>query len=107
MEYQIRQILCKAEKLTQSQWAEILSAQQAAVSNMEKRSDLTQFTFRSCVEAYDNNSDDAAVFDLMLFILRGYVEAIGGKLNFTVEFPDHGTVGREGLGDTERPPSLR
>ncbi len=34
-EYQIRQILCKAEKLTQSQWAEILSTQQAAVSNTE------------------------------------------------------------------------
>ena len=45
--------------------------------------------------------------DLMLSTLRSYVEAMGGKLSLTVEFPGQGTVVLEGLGDTERPPSRR
>ena len=72
------QMLRKAKKLTQAQLADVLDIRQATVSNMEKRSDL------------------------LLSTLRGYVEAMGGKLSLTVEFPDLGVVVLEGLGDTER-----
>ena len=82
-EYLTLQMLRKAKKLTQVQLADSLNIQQATISNMEKRSDL------------------------MLSTLRSYVEAMGGKLRLTVEFPGQGTVVLEGLGDTERPPSRR
>lgn len=82
-EYLTLQMLRKAKKLTQAQLADILSIRQATVSNMEKRSDL------------------------LLSTLRSYVEAMGGKLSLTVEFPDLGTVVLNGLGDTERPPKRR
>ena len=82
-EYLTLQMLRKAKKLTQAQLADILNIRQATVSNMEKRSDL------------------------LLSTLRSYVEAMGGKLSLTVEFPDLGTVVLDGLGDTERPPSCR
>ena len=77
-EYLTLQMLRKAKKLTQAQLADVLDIRQATVSNMEKRSDL------------------------LLSTLRGYVEALGGKLSLTVEFPDLGVVVLEGLGDTER-----
>ena len=80
-EYLTLQMLRKAKKLTQAQLAEIFNIRQATNSNMEKCSDL------------------------MLSTLRSYVEAMGGKLSLTVEFPGQGTVVLEGLGDTERPPS--
>ena len=82
-EYLTLQMLRKAKKLTQAQLADSLNIQQATISNMEKRSDL------------------------MLSTLRSYVEAMGGKLSLTVEFPDQRTVVLEGLGDTERPPPRR
>ncbi len=82
-EYLTLQMLRKAKKLTQAQLAEILNIQQVTVCKMEKRSDL------------------------LLSTLRSYVEAMGGKLSLTVEFPDLGTVVLDGLGDTERPPKSR
>ena len=42
--------------------------------------------------------------DLMLSTLRDYIEAMGGKLNLVVEFPDRVPVSLEGFGDTEEPP---
>ena len=82
-EYLTLQKLRKAKKLTQAQLAEVLNIRQATVKKKEKRSDL------------------------LLSTLRSYVEAMGGKLSLTVEFPDLGTVVLEGLGDTERPSSNR
>ena len=43
--------------------------------------------------------------DLLLSTMRSNVEAMGGKLRLTVEFPDFGTAELEGLGDTEWLPS--
>lgn len=80
-EYVTLQMLRKAKKLTQTQLADILNIRQATIARMEKRNDL------------------------MLSTLRSYVEAMGGKLSLTVEFPDHPPVVLQGLGDTEQPPS--
>ena len=82
-EYLTLQKLRKAKELTQTRLAEILNIRQATIARMEKRNDL------------------------MLSTLRNYVEAMGGKLSLTVEFPDRPPVVLEGLGDTERPASRR
>ncbi|MBC6427985.1 MAG: helix-turn-helix transcriptional regulator [Cellvibrionales bacterium] len=74
-EYLTLQELRKAKKLTQAQLAEALNIRQATIAQMEKRSDL------------------------LLSTLRSYVEAMGGKLNITVEFPDRMPVSIEGFGD--------
>ena len=41
--------------------------------------------------------------DMYLSTLRSYVEAMGGRLNLIVEFPDHTPVMLTGLGDAEEP----
>lgn len=45
--------------------------------------------------------------DLMISTVRSYVEAMGGKLSFMVEFPDREPVYLEVFGDTEDLPSRR
>ena len=82
-EYLTLQELRKAKKLTQTQLAEILDIRQVAIVQIEKQNDL------------------------MLSILRSHVEAMGGKLSLTVEFPDRAPVSLEGFGDTEEPPCKR
>ncbi|MEM5583784.1 XRE family transcriptional regulator, partial [Roseibium sp. AS2] len=67
----------QAKELTQVQLAKTLGIRQATVAQMEKRSDL------------------------MLSTLRSYVEAMGGKLKLSVEFPNHEALVLTGLGDTE------
>ncbi len=74
-EYLTLQELRKAMKLTQEQLAEMLKIRQATIAQTEKRSDL------------------------MLSTLRSYVEAMGGKLSLTAEFPDRGPVSLVGFGD--------
>ena len=76
-EYFTLQELRKARELTQVQIAAHLGIRQSTVAQMEKRSDL------------------------MLSTLRSYVEAMGGKLRLTVEFPNHAPVALEGLGEPE------
>lgn len=78
-EYLSLQQLRKAKELTQVQLAETLGIRQATVAKMEKRSDL------------------------MISTLRSYVEAMGGRLNLIVEFPDRLPVHLGGLGDIEPP----
>ena len=78
-EYLTLQELRKAKALTQVQLAATLGIRQATIAQMEKRSDL------------------------MLSTLRSYVEAMGGRLNLIVEFPDHTPVILTGLGDAEEP----
>ena len=75
VEYLTLQELRKAMKLTQEQLAEMLKIRQATIAQTEKRSDL------------------------MLSTLRSYVEAMGGKLCLTVEFPDRAPVSLVGFGD--------
>ena len=43
--------------------------------------------------------------DLMISTLRSYVEAMGGRLDLGVEFPDRVAVHLGGLGDVEEPTS--
>ncbi|MEO9735437.1 XRE family transcriptional regulator [Roseibium sp.] len=76
-EYLTLRELRKAKELTQVQLAKTLGIRQATVAQMEKRSDL------------------------MLSTLRSYVEAMGGKLKLSVEFPDHEALVLTGLRDTE------
>ncbi len=65
--------LRRAHELTQSRMAEALNISQDGVSRIEKRSDF------------------------LLSTVRSYVEAMGGRLRLTVEFPDRKPVIISGL----------
>jgi transcriptional regulator with XRE-family HTH domain len=78
-EYQTLKDLRKARDLTQAQLAESLGIRQATIAQLEKRSDL------------------------MISTLRSYIEAMGGRLRLTVEFPDKAPVSLEEFGDTKEP----
>jgi transcriptional regulator with XRE-family HTH domain len=78
-EYLTLKDIRKARELTQAQLAETLGVRQATVAQLEKRSDL------------------------LLSTLRGYVEAMGGRLRLMVEFPGRPPVALEGLGHTDAP----
>ena len=67
------QDLRKALKLTQKSLAKKLAIGQEGVSRLEQRSDL------------------------MLSTLRNYIEAMGGKLRITAEFPNHTPVNLSGF----------
>ena len=82
-DYLTLQDLRKARKLTQVQLAKTLGKKQVTIAQMEKRGDL------------------------LLSTLRGYVEAMGGKLNLIVEFPDREPVILQGLASNDEPLSDR
>lgn len=65
--------LRKARDLTQVEVAAVMGITQDNVSRLEKRSDV------------------------LLSTLRGYVEAMGGKLDLRVQFPDREPVVLDGL----------
>lgn len=67
------QELRQAHKLTQKRMAEVLGIGQDSVSRLEQRSDL------------------------LISTLRGYVEALGGRLSLVAEFPDKDPVVLSGL----------
>ena len=69
--------LRRAHKLTQARVAETLGIGQDQVSRLEQRSDL------------------------LLSTLRGYVEAMGGRLTIVVEFPHQKPVVLSGIGALE------
>jgi len=69
--------LRQAHKLTQERMGEFLGISQDGVSRLEKRSDL------------------------LLSTLRSYVEALGGHLRLTAEFPDQPPVVLSRLADME------
>lgn len=78
--------LRKAHELTQARMAEALHISQDGVSRIEKRSDF------------------------LLSTLRSYVEAMGGQLRLTAEFPDRKPVtisGLDSLGAGAKPPRRR
>jgi DNA-binding XRE family transcriptional regulator len=62
------QELRQAHKLTQKRMAQVLGIGQDSVSRLEKRSDL------------------------LISTLRGYVEALGGRLSLVAEFPNQEPV---------------
>ncbi len=76
-EYLTLQDLRKAKALTQTQLAETLGIRQSTVAQMEKRNDL------------------------LISTLRGYIEAIGGRLDLVVAFPDRVPVHIGGLGEAD------
>ncbi|ETW92576.1 MAG: hypothetical protein ETSY1_43055 [Candidatus Entotheonella factor] len=81
-EYLTLQELRKAAGLTQASVSEGMNMPQSNVSRLEKSADM------------------------LLSTLRGYVEAVGGKLNLTVELPDKPPINLTGLGDLmEEPPA--
>ncbi len=75
-EYLTLRDLRKARHLTQVQLAESLGQNQVSIAKLEKRTDL------------------------LLSTLRRYIEAMGGKLNLVVEFPDRTPVILDTLGET-------
>lgn len=74
-EYLTLQEFRKAVGLTQARLSRQLDMPQPNLSRLEKNSDM------------------------LLSTLRQYVEAAGGKLNLTVEIPDHPPINLSGLGD--------
>ncbi|MBI2421499.1 MAG: XRE family transcriptional regulator [Candidatus Hydrogenedentes bacterium] len=74
-EYMTLAELRKAQQLTQKELAEKLQVNQENISRLEKRSDM------------------------MLSTLRHHVEAMGGELSITVQFPDHTPIRISGLAD--------
>ena len=76
-EYPTLQDLRKAKALTQTQLAETLGIRQSTVAQMEKRSDL------------------------LISTLRSYIEAMGGRLDLVVAFPDRVPVNLGGLGEAQ------
>lgn len=64
-----------AREITQQHLAEILGVNQAAVSRMERRTDMYVST------------------------LRNFIQAMGGRLEIRAVFPDHGTVEITQFGD--------
>ena len=77
-----RQQLRRARKLTQVRMAEKLGMTQDGVSRLEKRTDV------------------------LLSTLRGYIEALGGKLSLVAEFPDRNPVILSGIAEDEPAPRL-
>jgi transcriptional regulator with XRE-family HTH domain len=75
-----RQQLRRARKLTQVRLAKKLGLTQDGVSRLEKRTDV------------------------LLSTLRGYVEALGGKLSLVAEFPDRSPVILSGIAEDESAP---
>jgi DNA-binding transcriptional regulator YiaG len=71
------QELRQAHKLTQKRMAHVLGIGQDSVSRLEQRSDL------------------------LISTLRGYIEALGGRLSLVAEFPNHKPVVLTGIAALE------
>ena len=83
-EYKNLQALRKSAGLTQETMSEALNMSQGNLSRLERNSDM------------------------LLSTLKNYVQAAGGKLNLTVELPNHPPIALSGLGDLiEEPTSKR
>lgn len=80
-EYLTMEDLRKARKMTQVRMAEILGKSQVTIAQMEKRTDV------------------------LLSTLRSYIEAMGGRLDLVVRFPDREPVILQGLTEEMEPQS--
>ncbi len=74
-EYLSLQELCKTAGLTQANISKELNMPQSNISQVEKSSDM------------------------LLSTLRSHIEAVGGKLNLTVELPNKTSINLTGFGD--------
>lgn len=77
VEYLTLRDVRKARRLTQVQLAETLGQKQVSIAKLEKRTDL------------------------LLSTLRRYIEAMGGRLDLVVEFPDRPPLRLGGLGEAD------
>ena len=82
-EYATLQQLRKARELTQVELGKMLGKDQVSISQIEKRTDM------------------------LLSTLRGYVEAMGGRLDLIVAFEGHTPVTLTGLANDEPAPPPR
>ena len=78
-DYMTLQDLRKARDMTQVHLAERLGKSQVTIAQMEKRTDL------------------------LLSTLQSYIEAMGGRLDLVVQFPDRNPVILQGLSDEIEP----
>jgi transcriptional regulator with XRE-family HTH domain len=78
-DYMTLQDLRKAREMTQVRLAELLGKKQVTIAQMEKRTDV------------------------LLSTLRSYIEAMGGRLDLVVQFPDREPVILQGLSDEIEP----
>lgn len=81
-DYMTLQDLRKAQALTQEALAKTLNVKQENISRLEKRSDM------------------------MLSTLKNYVEAMGGKLELTVHFPNKKPISLNAIGMSGQEPTF-
>lgn len=80
--YKTLQALRKSVGITQVKVSEALNISQGNLSRLERNSDM------------------------LLSTLQGYVNALGGTLSLTVEFPDKEPIALTGLGDLIEPDAV-
>ena len=77
-----------------------LRAEHLTLQELRKKAGLTQVRLSKGLDMPQSNlSRLEQSSDMLLSTLRGYVEAIGGRLNLTVELPDKPPITLVGLGD--------
>lgn len=80
--------------------AEELKAEYASLKELRRMAGLTQARLSESLGMAQNNvSRLEKNSDMLLSTLRSYVEAVGGKLNLTVELPGAPPIHLTGLGD--------
>lgn len=77
-----------------------IQAEYATLKALRRMAGLTQARVSKELDVPQSNiSRLESNADMLLSTLRGYVEAVGGKLNLTVEMPDQPPIQLTGLGD--------
>jgi hypothetical protein len=80
--------------------ADTLEAQYLTLHELRQAAGLTQARVSKALKMPQSNvSRLEKNSDMLISTLRSYVEAMGGKLNLTVEIPDKPPVVLSGLGD--------
>ena len=86
--------------------SEALEAEYLTLQELRQTAGLTQANLAKGLKMPQSNvSRLEKSADMLLSTLRGYVEAVGGKLHLTVELPNKAPITLSGLGDLlESPP---
>lgn len=83
---------------------EALQAEYLTLQELRKTAGLTQANVSKGLNMPQSNvSRLEKSADMLLSTLRGYVEAVGGKLHLTVELPNKPPITLSGLGDLMEP----
>lgn len=84
--------------------SEALQAEYLTLQELRKTAGLTQANVSKGLKMPQSNvSRLERSADMLLSTLRGYVEAVGGKLHLTVELPNKPPITLSGLGDLLEP----